>query len=183
MDVSVNGAMFEENLNIKSFVDIYTTILKWVERNNSNTVKPFEITLVLPGFCLQPLLPYRKRFLEESKIKLFVKYDPFIGCMAFKESVVITSEGKFTGCTAMYNMENFMAGDIKKRSVKNILDNWGNMQNLIKEREKRIKTVEPCNGCEYWKICRGGCPAVAYKYYKTIMKSDPTCIKMQKQKK
>lgn len=183
LDVSVNGAMFEENLNIDSFIDIYTNVIEWIEKNNCRAKKPLDITLVLPGFCMQPLMPYKKRFDENYNIKISVEFDPLMSCMAFKNSVVITSEGKFTGCTAMYSMEEFIAGDLRQSSVAEILGNWESRSAVMKEREDIIKAQQPCSECEYWRTCRGGCPAVAYKYYGTIMKSDPTCIKMQKENK
>lgn len=180
LDVPEQKELYEQNLNMDTFVQTYLKVQDWVKEETSKGVgTPLDITLVLPGYCVKEILPYRNNHYVGASIKLSVEYDPFRGCTAFHNAIVISAKGDFTGCTAMFTLKEFTEGSLKEQSISSILDNWSENEKRIKERELYLKDREPCKDCPYWRHCKGGCPAVTYKYYHTIMKNDPTCIRMQ----
>lgn len=181
LDVSEKGTLYDQNLALDCFTSTYLLVQKWMDKKNlEESSKELDITFVMPGYCMESLLPYRKRNSAAQKIKLLVEFDPMKGCLGFQNSMIISSKGDVTGCTAMINMQEFDCGNIRENSIETIYNNFQLMSRNLKIREEKLHKTEPCKSCKSWRLCKGGCPAVTYKYYNTIMKNDPTCIMMKK---
>jgi radical SAM protein with 4Fe4S-binding SPASM domain len=178
IDVKVEGTTPTDTPNEfgmdQAYLDTYQWLEEYVEKEN---VQPFEITIVLPGAYYDAYLKSPRRRSWPEGIQLKVEFDPIRGCPAFGNSIIVGGTGQVTGCTAFVTQEPFQTGNVKRQSVEGTLEPWKEQRRLIREREQFLKTQEPCRDCEYWQVCRGGCPATAYKYYGTMMRSDPTCLK------
>lgn len=176
IDVADKENLINENLTIDTFKETLRHINTWIKKKlDENFDKQFDITLVLPGYVMFELSKERKEIVKNDYIRVECQFDPLKGCLAFNKSIVMTGKGSLTGCTGMVQFEEFHIGDISD-DYETLKENWHKQSQLLKEREEKLKQEEPCKLCKYWKICKGGCPASAYRYYNTIMKSDPTCI-------
>ena len=176
LDVADKGRLLQENLDINTFKEIYININNWMKNKlEEGYTDQFYITLVLPGYVMNEVHQERKDIIKNPYIHLESQFDPINGCPAFGKSIVMTGNGTITGCTAMIEIQNAYVGKITD-DYNNVRKNWHKMIALLNERKKNLRQKEPCASCKYWRSCKGGCPASAYKYYNTIMMSDPTCI-------
>lgn len=158
----------------------YLDVFRWMDNYiRQDDPRPFEVTMVLPGGFYNAYLNSPRRRTWSNSVKFNVEFDPIRGCPAFGNSIIVSSSGEVTGCTAFITQSVFQTGNVKTDSIRKTLERWPEYTKLLREREQYLKTVEPCSTCEHWNVCRGGCPATAYKYYGTVMRSDPTCIKAQ----
>lgn len=178
LDVSENGNLLNENLGLKAITNKYEEIQEWlVQKDNEGFEKELDVTVVLPGWILSYSRDLNRKPKLRENLKFNVEFDPIRGCPAFGNSIVISATGEITGCTAMVNIPEFHKGNVKKDSLPDVIDSWSKIRKkIIKDREEYLKKNKPCNDCLHWNVCRGGCPAVAYQYYGTVMEADPTCI-------
>ncbi|MCX7570238.1 radical SAM protein [Tumebacillus sp. DT12] len=178
IDVKQDGTTQEDNADGRGMDRSYLDALEWLEAYaDSGQKEPMEITMVFPGGFYEAYRKSPKRRNWPDGISLKVEFDPIRGCPAFGNSVIVSSTGEVTGCTAFITQQPFYTGNAKEMTMEESLASWSEQRDRLREREQFLKTQEPCKGCEHWQMCRGGCPATAYKYYGTIMRSDPTCVK------
>ena len=176
IDVADKENLINENLSIDTFKESLNHINTWIKKKlDEGFNKQFDITIVLPGYVMFELNKERKEIIKNDYIRVECQFDPIKGCFAFNQSIVLTGKGNLTGCTGMVQFDEFHIGNIYDDYEK-LKENWHKQSQFLKEREEKLKQEEPCSSCKYWKSCKGGCPASAYRYYNTIMKSDPTCI-------
>lgn len=83
----------------------------------------------------------------------------------------MTGNGKVYLCDPTVTDE-FCLGNVKTKTLKAIWDNRFN--NLFFE-EKMYDTF-PCKKCEYFFLCKAGCPMTAYIKYKTVNAPDASCL-------
>ncbi|MFF2908926.1 radical SAM protein [Paenibacillus sp. NPDC057934] len=178
IDVKSGGTVPEDTPSELGMDQAYLDTYQWLEEYAlSSSAKPFEITIVLPGCFYVSYQKSPRRRTWPAGIQLKVEFDPIRGCPAFGNSIIVGGTGEVTGCTAFVTQATFQTGNVKKQSVEETLVPWQEQRRNIRKREEYLKNLEPCQDCEYWQVCRGGCPATANKYYGTMMQSDPTCIK------
>lgn len=176
--IDVGGDLLQDaNLKMQGLVDTYTTIQEWIsdKKAKSNSLE-LHITLVLPGWFMEEFGKLRKRDIGTENISIEVQFDPIRGCPAFGNSIIVTSIGNLTGCTAMIKIPEMFVGNVVNEKYSELIPRIKEMRSLVKKREHYLKTVLPCASCKNWIFCRGGCPAAAYHYYGSIMKHDPTCM-------
>lgn len=178
IDVAEKQQNVNHNVNKNDYVEIYSIVSQWVEKNrNLEFQNKLQIELVLPGYLWRESLKVPKRRGESSdSVSLYVQYDPFHGCPAFKNSIVVTAYGDITGCTGLVNVKEFHCGNIKEASVQQIEEEFSKKVQFIKEREQYLKSKEPCLKCKEYNSCKGGCLAATYNYYGETGYADPTCI-------
>ena len=93
------------------------------------------------------------------------------------EWLEILDDGKAYGCAPL----NLVFGDIRKDSVKEIMDRMRTSKE-IKKLADRKNLKGKCGICEFKNIC-GGCRARAYIYSKDSLNQDPACAYQPKSKK
>ena len=177
IDVSQNEMHENENVSMDNLCNLVVSINEWIEENDRKATTPLDITLVLPGYALLAVKDVIKSKNTKNKIKLKIEYDPIRGCPAFGDSIVMTNTGKVSGCTGMVNMEQFYIGDLKVDSLEEVYKKMNAARMMLKEREIVLRSKSPCDSCDYWNSCRGGCPAMAYRHHNSLYAIDPTCCK------
>ena len=178
IDVVEKQQNVNHNVEKDDYMKIYYIVSEWVKKyKNTKLQKNLSIELVLPGCLWRESLKIPKtRVVTSNNISLYVQYDPFHGCPAFKNSIVITAYGDITGCTGLVNIKDFHCGNIKEESVQGMEEKFSKKILFIKEREEYLKTKEPCSKCKEYNSCKGGCIAATYNYYGNTGYADPTCI-------
>lgn len=152
---------------------------------------PFILTHISRnGSKLMPVLEELKKLSEslrnkKDKIKIlepsveeiyWKKESGIVRCGGIKTKLTILSNGDITLCEALGNNPNFILGNVKLSSIKNIWnsdvpDNIGNVNmNLVEE---------PCKMCEYLEKCKTGCFMSSLIYSKNPYSVDPRCWKAE----
>ena len=93
------------------------------------------------------------------------------------EWLEILDDGKAYSCAPL----NLVFGDIRKDSVKEIMDRM-RTSDAIKRLADRNNLKGKCGKCEFKNIC-GGCRARAYIYSKDSLNQDPACAYQPKSQK
>ncbi|URZ02533.1 radical SAM/SPASM domain-containing protein [Clostridium felsineum] len=97
-----------------------------------------------------------------------------VKCGGIKTKLTVLSNGNVTLCEALGNNSNFVLGNIKATSIKNI---WNSElpDNISKVNMKLVQ--EPCKSCEYLDGCRTGCFMSSLIYSENPYSVDPRCFK------
>jgi radical SAM protein with 4Fe4S-binding SPASM domain len=167
-----------ENLDAGGMDAAYLDAFAWLEHHaRSEPVAPLAIRMVLPGCFLDAYLQAPRRRSWPAGLSFDVEFDPIRGCPAYGDSIIVSSKGEITGCTAFVTQTPFHSGNVRSIALDEAIAGWSERRALLRQREEYLRQHAPCAGCEYWHACRGGCPATAYRYFGTIMRADPTCRK------
>lgn len=174
LDVIPAGELADEVLGTSEYTETLDAVREWLL--DGPAVTALDVTLVLPGYVGYELRP-RDRRCDTPRGRLRTELDPLRGCFAFRNSLVLTSTGAITGCTALVQQPGWVTkdpGDV----VGTVREAWARGQQRIKAREDLLHSQEPCGSCGAWAICRGGCPATAENYFGTPDAPDPTCARV-----
>jgi radical SAM protein with 4Fe4S-binding SPASM domain len=87
------------------------------------------------------------------------------GCEAANVLLGVRSDGRFGGCSFLPSRE----------SIFDLPALWSSSENLASLRKWTDRACEPCRGCTYLDICKGGCRAVAGFVTGDIDAPDPEC--------
>lgn len=87
------------------------------------------------------------------------------GCEAGHVLLGVRSDGRFAGCS-------FLQGE---ESVFDLPRLWERSEALARLRSFAASAREPCRGCEWLRICKGGCRAVAAFATGDLLAPDPEC--------
>ena len=71
----------------------------------------------------------------------------------------IAADGDVHPCHTL-RFPAFLAANVRERPL---LEIWRNSPVFQAARSLRIQSVEPCRGCDYRRVCRGGCRGLAYQ--------------------
>jgi radical SAM protein with 4Fe4S-binding SPASM domain len=94
----------------------------------------------------------------------------FVGCMAGVRLVSVTPTGDVRGCHAL--PREFVAGNVRERPFAEI---WADRSAFAYNTEWREdQLVGGCAGCEFRRVCRAGCTAMAYLVTGTVH-DNPYC--------
>ncbi|MCG8540062.1 MAG: radical SAM protein [Clostridia bacterium] len=175
IDVSNDKEAFSDQLGELHYEVIYKKILNKLKSIANAELE--EVVLVLPGYCFNMYSKLKGKEEKSLSVKLIVQFDPIRGCPAFGDSIIVSSDGNVTGCTAMVNRPEFFIGNIIDEDVEVLLERRNQWRRSLRQREEILKRQGTCSSCDFWWACRGGCPVVSYKYNDDINKYDPTCSK------
>ena len=90
------------------------------------------------------------------------------GCQPGLKKLYIYPDLSVIGCPCL---ETFPLGNLKTDDLSNIIGKKAvELNNQIMEKEDSI-----CSECEYFRICKGGCPGASFREFGIINKSDPRC--------
>lgn len=81
--------------------------------------------------------------------------------------IAISASGKVYPCmqiSGCFNENDMILENVKEVGLKSILQNSKFLDMVCFTIEKRYEKNEKCRKCKYWKICIGGCPALALIY-------------------
>jgi mycofactocin biosynthetic radical S-adenosylmethionine protein MftC len=90
-------------------------------------------------------------------------------CGAARMTCSVLPDGSVYPCAFLCD-EQFRGGSIVRESLNEIWRHSSAFKAL------RAIRVEACERCERFTLCRGGCPAVAYFFAKSLNHADPECI-------
>lgn len=82
-------------------------------------------------------------------------------------------DGETSQCGRAADWDLLLYGNIKDKTLKEIFAD--SQRKVIDERYKVIAEGD-CKGCEYWRICHGGCPLDAYNKYKDFNRKTDQCL-------
>lgn len=113
----------------------------------------------------------------ETLIAQFIKPKEGIGnCPFYKNCarhfVYFDMNGDLWPCGDLYNEKTFHYGNIKKNSLKKIMQN--RIVTELSDRWTKIESNE-CKVCPFKRWCYGGCPSVAFRYFNSYYAKDYYC--------
>lgn len=82
-------------------------------------------------------------------------------------------DGETAQCGRAADWDILGYGNIKDKSLKEIFSD--EQRKLVDSRVEVLQTTD-CKGCEYWRICHGGCPLDAYNKYKDYLRKSDQCL-------
>ena len=95
------------------------------------------------------------------------------GCYAGIQAMGIDANGDIKGCLSMPSLPQFIEGNLRKQSLKEI---WEKPGAFSYNRDFNTDLLEGnCAGCEYGYICRGGCKSTAYCFTGSFF-NNPYCL-------
>lgn len=95
------------------------------------------------------------------------------GCYAGIQAMGIDANGDIKGCLSMPSLPEFIEGNVRKQSLKEI---WERPGGFSYNRDFKTAMLEgDCIGCEYGHICRGGCKSTAYCFTGSFF-NNPYCF-------
>lgn len=153
------------------------TVIKEISNYKSNTNHQMKVNFVPPH---ESEVPWElSEFLEESELKRIWgltlpndNYNRQLGCKAAISTCAIDSLGNVFGCEQLMGFAELSGGNINENSFKSI---WENGSGLTTLRNIHFKDLDcTCVSCKNVG-CGGGCRAVAYQHYKSLLKDDPRC--------
>lgn len=162
--INVSGeANNSDSLEAEDYDNLYRNLVTYVNNNRNNKdVTIDEIKLVMPGFYFNNYIKNRSQIEKGKSMNIAIVFDPIRGCPAFGDSLVISSEGDVTGCTALIKNPFFYTGNVRKDRLSSIISKNKEWREKIKMRENKLHLESPCSNCDEWLSCRGGCPAEIY---------------------
>ncbi len=95
----------------------------------------------------------------------------FINCFCARTRCIIDPRGEVFACELMRG-KDASAGNIRDITFKEI---W-NGATIFQEMRNRPGNLQECGGCQFKKVCQGGCPAITYNIKRNIYKKDPRCF-------
>jgi len=110
----------------------------------------------------------------ENTLKNILSENIFCDC-TFSNScqgnfISIDPQGNVYPCGEFDGNKEFRYGNINEDSLEIILSNPMRKQLL-----KRAESIEECKGCDYQKLCGGGCMRNAYAFDDNVFGKDPHC--------
>lgn len=121
----------------------------------------------------------RKKF--RYKKNILIRTDCVQGCGAFNQNIVITADGYVTGCVALINEPKFRVGNIRDKSIPELLSVFTNWEEQFMNRSIHLHDKSLCKDCTSYHFCKGGCPMVAEKFLGDWSQNDPSCTKVYKE--
>lgn len=82
-------------------------------------------------------------------------------------------DGETAQCGRAADWDILSYGNIKDKSLKEI---FSNEQRKLVDNRVNLLQQNDCKGCEYWRICHGGCPLDAYNKYKDYQRKTDQCM-------
>lgn len=82
-------------------------------------------------------------------------------------------DGETAQCGRAADWDILMYGNIKDKSLKEIFAH--KQRALIDSRVKELPKSD-CKGCEYWRLCHGGCPLDAFNGHKDFLRKTDQCV-------
>lgn len=145
-------------INMDGYIRVLKQISQWLI-NEKRKMRSIEINIVVPGYYYNKLKVLEEyQILKENKVN--IEYDPLRGCNAYRKSIIVTTDGYVTGCTALLGNSQMYVGNVNKEELEDIMCVFALYRRNISSREKELKGKEPCWNCSEWNVCRGGCPAM-----------------------
>jgi radical SAM protein with 4Fe4S-binding SPASM domain len=97
----------------------------------------------------------------------------WMGCPAGLASISIMADARVKGCAAL--PDEMAVDSLRERTIAEI---WNDDASFLYARDPRAKVLEgECARCAFGRICRAGCPAVAYGATGNIG-ANPYCLKI-----
>ncbi len=94
-------------------------------------------------------------------------------CGGCTEKVYIDTDFTVYPCACL---REFELGNLKNESIDSILNN----EKSIPFKEYQMDKNLPCNGCEFYRMCYGGCIGVSYSFFGKLGMGDIRCPKVRK---
>lgn len=126
------------------------------------------INRLLPQPCLAPTL-----FRRYAKNELVCTCS-LVGCPAGRREVYVLPDGSLTPCPMFIPDTTFCTS--QRLPEDPFVDIWREAVSLKLFRERLTERMPPiCRGCEFGRLCRGGCPALSKYLLGTLYAPDPRC--------
>ena len=115
---------------------------------------------------------------EEPRLRPHGRHDPlmWLGCVAARQTLAINAVGGVKGCTAL--PDEFVTASLKDRDLADLWNDDGCFPYARRWSADLLAGL--CAACMDSKICRAGCPAVAYAATGSIG-ANPYCLKLVRQ--
>ena len=82
-------------------------------------------------------------------------------------------DGETAQCGRAADWDILSYGNIRDKSLKEI---FADEQRAKVDNRVNVLQTTDCKGCEYWRICHGGCPLDAYNGYKDYVRKTDQCL-------
>lgn len=139
----------------EEFADFLGTIFKewWTHRNRYQHIDPFD-----------------------SYLRYYTTDYECFGCNDAPTCglhLYLGPDGETAQCGRAADWDLLLYGNIKDKSLKTI---FADAQRALIDNRVNVLPQSDCKGCEYWRICHGGCPLDAYNGYKDFSRKSDQCL-------
>ncbi len=94
-----------------------------------------------------------------------------------RQWIYVGPDGTASQCGIAGDYSILQYGNIKNRTIDEILNDE---QREVMESRVGVLRNTTCNGCRFWGVCRGGCPAYAYLKNGSFQTRSPDCAAIRK---
>lgn len=170
-DVSENGVMYDQIPTLAGLRAAWETAAEAIEASPW----PRTVDLVAPAFLFPELSAFRRSLPAGIRSRIVGHHPHLRGHSAYRDTLVVKPYGTLSGDTAMINSELFDLGSVRDGVAQVWQAEAPRWRERLAERERQLRTAEPCGNCARWHLCRGGCPAAAHHQWVDLSRHDRSC--------
>lgn len=169
------------NLKLKGGFDIHNVVVyDGAASECQETLVSQEEYADFLGAIFKEWWPHKERYPGVNPFRSYLKmYTTNEECLCCNDAqgcglhVYIGPDGETAQCGRAADWSILKYGNIKEHSFKDI---FFNEQRKMIENRSSVLSNSDCKGCEYWRICHGGCPLDAYNGYKDFNRKTDQCL-------
>ena len=169
------------NLKLKGGFDIHPVLIyedaALESQNSAITQEEFANFL---GIIFKEWWTHRTRFPHIDPFDTYLKHYTSdyngLGCCDSPTCglhLYLGPDGETAQCGRAADWDILLYGNLKDKSLKEI---FSDAQREMINNRVNILSKTDCKGCEYWRICHGGCPLDAYNGYKDFNRKTDQCL-------
>lgn len=169
------------NLRLKGGFDIHPVLIyEDAAAESKETAITQEEFADFLGTIFKEYWAHQGRYQHVDPFEAYIRYytkqqDTFACCDAptCGLHLYLGPDGETAQCGRAADWDILQYGNIKDKSLKTIFED---AQRKLVDSRVNILPESDCKGCEYWRICHGGCPLDAYNGYKDYKRKTDQCL-------
>ena len=169
------------NLKLRGEFDLHNVVVaeESAQESITSAITQEEFADFL-GTIFKEWWPNRHRFPEVDPFKSYLRHytNPNDGSFCCNDApdcglhLYIGPDGRTSQCGRADDWDFIYYGNVQDTPLK---DMFNNEKRRVLDNRKNVLPETDCKGCEYWRICHGGCPLDAYNKYKDFSRKTDQC--------
>lgn len=169
------------NLRLKGGFDIHPVLVydDAAQESQDTAITQEEFADFL-GAIFKEWWEHRNRYQHIDPFDTYLKhYTSDYDCLGCCDSptcglhLYLGPDGETAQCGRAADWDILLYGNIQDKPLKEI---FADEQRAMIDSRVKVLCDTDCKGCEYWRICHGGCPLDAYNGHKDFMRKTDQCL-------